>query len=198
MNYILSLFIFLNFFTSPLFGHDTIIDPATNVNFPAKITISHDGKTYNLNATGVATRKKFFVKVYSIASYLQDGATIDNNDKFQSFFNDKFAKQLSLKFVHEASVDQIRDAFRESFNNSAFNTPQIQDDIHKFIGFFTQPVKVGDEQTLTWFPGGYLEVKINGQVVGNITDKDFVAGLWSIWLGENGPVNRNELVSQLK
>ena len=70
-----------------------------------------------MQATGVATRKKFFVKVYSVASYLQDGAN-PGGDVVQAIMQDQKAKQLTLKWVHEASPEKVQDGYRESFRNA--------------------------------------------------------------------------------
>lgn len=134
------------------------------------------------------------MKVYSVASYLQEGAT-KGEDKFQPFTSDEFAKQLTLKWVHEASVDKVQEGYQESFRNSLSQSDysKLQNEITQYIQFFNQPVQKGDEQIIRWFPGGYVEVLINGKSVGSITNKDFAKALWSVWFGNKSVVDRNNL-----
>lgn len=171
-----------------------VTDSSTGVTFPSQVTISHNGEQYKLDATGVSTRKKFFVKVYSVASYLQEGAPKDG-DKFQVFSNDQFAKQLTLKWVHEASPEKVQEGYQESFKNalSQADYSKLQNEINQYIQFFNQPVQKGEEQIIRWFPGGYVEVLINGKTVGSITNKEFAKALWSIWFGNKSVVDRSNL-----
>ena len=94
-------------------GFAEITDESTGEIFPSEVIFKNGGKDYHLQATGVATRKKLIVKVYSIASYLEDPATAVGADKFQVFTTDGKAKQLSMKWVHDVDVTRIQDAYKE-------------------------------------------------------------------------------------
>lgn len=181
-----------------LYASADISDKATGQSFPSQVQFQHDGKDYNLDATGVATRKKFFVKVYSVASYLQGNA--DKSDVLLKILQDDNAKQLTLKFVHEAPVDKVQEGYRESFKNAltADQYKQMQKDIDTYVAFFNKDVQVGDEHILRWLPGGYVEVIINGNKAGTITNPEFAKGLWSIWFGPNSIVKRDDLISLTK
>lgn len=176
---------------------EMINDSATGEVFPQKVEFEHDGKTYQLDCTGVTTRKKFFIKVYSIASYMQQGTVSSGSDKFQAFLQDNNAKQLTLKFVRDVDAARITDAFREHFQHVLTDAEQakLKSEIDTFIHFFDHNVSKGEQQVLRWLPGGYVEVIINGNKVGSITNKDFAKGLWSIWFGPKSVVDRNSLVS---
>lgn len=190
--------VFLCFVTFNLYAD--VADSSTGVTFPSQVTVEHDGKQYKLQATGTATRKKFFVKVYSVASYIQEGALTGSGDKFQPFMSDEFAKQLTLKWVHEASPEKVQEGYQESFKNalSSAEYSNMQNAIDQYIHLFNQPVQKGDEQIIRWFPGGYVEVVFNGKTIGSITNPDFARVLWSIWFGNKSVVDRNQLVSGLK
>src|ERR1700730_2086906 len=74
--------------------------PAENVpnpTFPSTVSFKYDGQTYSLYKTGESTRKKFLVKVYNVAHYIQDGTKI-TGETFQSILIDNRAKQLTLKW----------------------------------------------------------------------------------------------------
>ncbi len=192
--------LFFCFLSLCLYAEGEIRDNSTGVAFPKQISFEHDGKQFNLNATGVATRKKFFVKVYSVASYLQNVAEQAGSDKFQAFMQDDNAKQLTIIWVHDASAPQIQNGYRESFSKvlseSQYN--QLQNEIEKFLRFFNRDAQKGNEHMLRWLPGGYVEVLINGKKVGSMTNPAFAQALWSIWFGPGSVVDRNNLVSQMR
>jgi Chalcone isomerase-like len=193
----LAMFLFSMHASAEVATDQEIRDSATGEAFPKEVSFTHDGKDYQLQCTGVATRKKFFIKVYSIASYLQKGAESKSGDKFQLFGQDDNAKQLTLKWVHEASPKQVQEAYQESFKNafSDADYTRLKGDIDRFTQFFNGGAKKGDQQILRWLPGGYVEVILNGQRAGSLTNKDFAKGLWSVWFGQKSPVDRNNLIS---
>lgn len=181
-------------------AEDTIVDKSTGLSFPREVTFDIDGKAYQLQATGVATRKKLIIKVYSIASYLQKGASGAAGDKFERIMSDENAKQLTMKYVREVTPTQIKDAFLDSFKRvfPGQQYTQMQADITNFLQLFSQPLHKGDETTLRWAPGGTVEVLLNDKKVGSLNNAAFAQGLWNIWFGNNSIVDRNDLVSQLK
>lgn len=173
-------------------------DESTGLTFPDKVTIEKDGKTFQLTNTGVATRRKLIVKVYSIASYLQDGA-FKGGDKFQVLESDEFAKELILKFNHEVSAEKLRNSFLESFKNnlSPADYSNLQPIIDRTLGVFTD-VKPGDELVIRALPGGYVDLSLNGKELIKDTNAGFVKALWATWIGPNSVVKRENLVSNLQ
>ncbi len=176
-----------------LYAQTTVVDSSTGESFPREISFDHEGKSYQLQATGVATRKKFFVKVYSVAHYLQAGAAKGGADILSVIMQDNNAKQLTIKWVRNVEAAKVQDGFRESL--SASEQANQQGDINKFVQWFSRDVQKGDEHVLRWLPGGYVEVLLNGTKVGSLTNPAFAKGLWSIWFGENSVVDRNSLIS---
>jgi hypothetical protein len=187
----------LVFVSSSLFAEGKEIkDNSTGISFPSEVSFDSNGKTYQLQATGVATRKKFFVKVYSVASYLQD-ATAKTANIAEEILNPNKAKQLTMKWVREAPINKVQEGYIESFQNSlqpqAFNS--LQNDINTFVLYFNQPVKAGDEHVLRWIPTDTIEVIINGKKVGEIKNEQFAKSLWTIWFGPRSVVNKDALLS---
>lgn len=175
------------------FAADTVMDNSTNVNFPKEVTFDANGKQYVLEATGVSTRKKFIVKVYSIASYLQKGAA---GNRIQAILSDDNAKQLTMKWVYDVTPRQIVDAFDESFHKVLGTQYDLQrKDINTFLQFFTEKADKGDEFVFRWIPGGTVEVMINGKKVGQVVGVPFAKALWEIWFGEKSVVDRNALMN---
>lgn len=179
---------------------DEIRDNATGTVFPSEVSFEYGGKDYHLQATGVATRKKFFVAVYSVASYLEQGPKGGSGDKFQEFMQDYKAKQLSFAWLRNVNADKVRETYQESFKNAVSGSEysQLQNDINKYIRFFNRDFQKGDEQIIRWIPGGNVEVIINGETVGSINNPDFARALWKIWFGEKSVVNRDNLTSLMR
>lgn len=180
-----------------LYAENEIRDNSTGVAFPSEVNFEYNGKQYHLQATGTATRKKFFVKVYSIASYLEKGSENMNPNVLQDIMQSNKAKQLTLKWVHEAGADKVRNGYQESFHKALSDAQynQLINPIENFIQFFNQDVQKGAEHVLRWLPDGMVQVIINGNLVGRIQNQQFAQALWSIWFGENSVVNRDQLIS---
>lgn len=168
--------------------------------FPSQVTFEQGGKNYQLQESGVATRRKFMVKVYNVASYLENGIVTDKANAFDQILQDNKAKQLTLKWVHEASTAKVQEGYQETFKKvlSSDEYANMKSEIDTYLGFFNADVKVGDEQVIRWLPGGYLEVIINGKSVGNITNAAFAKEVFSIWFGPNSIVKREDLISMIK
>lgn len=175
---------------------ENMVDKNTGEEFPKEVTFTQNGKTYNLTGTGVATRKKFFVKVYSIASYIQNGAKA-GSDKYATLLQDDLAKQLTLKWVHVADAKRVVEGYNESFKNvlSDADFSRLKGEIDHFVQFFNHDIREGEEQVLRWLPGGDVEVLINGKSLGHIQDPAFAKGLWNIWFGPKSVVDRNQLTA---
>jgi hypothetical protein len=187
----------LSLFTGSLQAANDITDKTTGISFPEHITFIFKDKEYQLQATGVATRKKFVIKVYSIAHYLQDGAKT-GEDKIPEILQDTLAKQLTIKWVRDVPANKIQEAYQEGLKNSLGSQyGAMQDDSNKFLSFFSQDAKKGDEQILRWIPGGNIEVVINDNSMGTITNVDFAKGLWNIWFGPNSVVDKDNLISMM-
>ena len=110
-------FIYLTFCTTLCADH-TIIDKTTQQSFPIEISFEENGKHYDLETTGVATRKKMIFKVYSVAHYLEKGAQKPNQNMIDAIFSSDYAKQLTLKWVRDVGTDKIQETFQESLQNA--------------------------------------------------------------------------------
>lgn len=185
----------LLFFASSAHAANEITDRTTGISFPEHVTFIFNEKEYQLQATGVATRKKIIFDVYSIAHYLQDEIA-NGQDKIETILNDHFAKQLTIKWARDVPANKIQEGYQESFKNalspSSYKT--LQDTIDKFISFFDQDAKKGDEYILRWIPEGTIEVVLNGKQVGIIANKEFAVGLWNIWFGTHSIVDKDKLI----
>lgn len=184
-------------FSLALHAEGEIRDSSSGTSFPRDISFDDNGKTIHLQATGMAVRKKFFVKVYSMAHYLQDGASVRQGNVLQEIMNDNRAKQITMKWLHEASAEKQKEGYMETFRKVLTENEfdQLQSDINQFISYFNQDAKKGDEYIIRWLPGGKIELMMNGKRVGSLKDKNFAKALWSIWFGDKSVVNRDNLIS---
>lgn len=175
---------------------ETFKDPTSGVEFPSEVTVNEEGKDVTLSATGVDTRKKFFVKVYSIAHYMQDPIKGDKDELFAEIFTDGKPKQLTTKWIRGVDANKIRSEAMKSFQKIVpkDQLDQIQGDLDTYLGFYDADINAGDTHEVIWLPGGKVEVIVNGQKKGEITSDDFAKNLWSIWLGPKSIVNRDQMV----
>jgi hypothetical protein len=184
--------------TIAMFAQETVKESSTGKVFPAGVTISQDGKSYSLVLTGTAVRKKLIIKVYAIAHYMQDPPAGSAKDVCAGVLTDGKAKQITMQFVREVGVDKIRTAYRDGFQDNAGKdeyaaiTPLVE----QFVGYFGGDVKEGDTFILRWLPGGVVQAQVQGEEKPAISSPLFARVLWSIWLGEDAIVDREDLVSR--
>lgn len=186
-------------FSGNAYAADTIVDKATGVDFPSQVTFEFGDANYTLEATGVATRKKFFIKVYSIAHYLQDPVKGNAADVLLEVFNDSKAKQFTLHWVRGVDASRIHGGFAESFEKTMTDAEKtsLKAETEKFLGFFTHDVKAGDLSVIRWIPGGTIEVLYNDTVVGNIVSQAFAKSVWDIWFGPHSVVEKDRLIENI-
>ena len=168
-----------------------VVDEATGQSFPDQVSFSYNGTSYDLDATGVSTRKKLMFKVYSVASYLQPGN--GSGDKFERIMDSATAKQLTMKWVRDVNAAKVQSGFRDSLKKNG--APKSETDT--FVNLFTADASDGDEYVLRWIPGGTIEVFINGTKAGSIDNEEFARSLWLVWFGNKSVVKRDQLVSLL-
>ena len=168
--------------------------------FPREVTFAYNGKEYDLEITGTSMRKKFFVTVYYIASYLEKGSVQPKGgDKFQEIMQGKQAKQLTLEWVRNIEAQKVLEGYRQSFKNALGNDQsKMESEINQYLQYLNQDVKKGEQHILRWLPDGTVQVIIDGGEPKEIKSQPFAHALWSIWFSERSVVNREQLVSLLK
>jgi hypothetical protein len=171
----------------------------TDHSFPKEIVFTVGGQDFQLQETGVATREKFIVRIYNVASYLQDASSV-KGDKFAAFLDDERAKQLTIVWLRELDAEKVRDGFEISFNKVLDEDKQakLKPQIDQFLGFFEKDIDAGSSHILRWIPGGQVSVMLDDTPLGTITNVDFAKALWSIWFSKDSVVERNDLVSLMK
>jgi hypothetical protein len=187
-------------FTANIYSmEETVQDNITGISFPKKISFDHEGKNYSLDVTGIATRTKLIVKVYSIAHYMEPMSNEKaKGDIFEQILDSKKAKQFTTVWLRNIEADKIISGYIESFEKVLGpNTSSMQKQIDQYLSFFGG-VHANDQHIIRWIPDGSIVVYINKEKKGVIKDEKFARVLWSVWFGKNSVVKRDNLVSFLK
>ncbi|MDJ0841832.1 MAG: chalcone isomerase family protein [Acidobacteriota bacterium] len=160
-----------------------LLAPAGNVGgaeLPDTMTVG--GKELALNGAGL--RKKFFIKVYAGALYLQSKtkdakAVIDADEPMM----------IRMHFLYGVKPSQLTDAWNEGFTNALGEDGKaaMQSKIDAFNAMFTEKTKKGNTYDVVYTPGSGVEVRFNGNAVGKVEGLDFKKAVFSIWLGEKIP-----------
>ena len=182
-----------------LIAQETVKEKSTGKSFPTTITVSHEGTDFTLALTGTTVRKKLIIKVYAIAHYMQDLPKGSEKELVAAVLTDGKAKQLTMEFVRDVSKEQIRNAYKDGFEENASKDEQkaIAPLVEQFLNYFTGDVKENDRFILRWLPGGVVQAQVQGTEKPAITNAVFARVLWTIWFGEDSIVDPEDLVSRM-
>jgi len=192
-SFILTLFLL----PTLLLSQTMVKEPSTEKSFPSTLTFKSGSSEYTLNLTGLSVRKKYFFKVYGIAHYLQDAGTVSKADAFKACLADGKAKQITMDFARDVDNKSIIDTYNESFKEMATKEElaSVQSSLTQYLGYFDKEVKENQQYILRWLPGGTILATIQGEEKPAITNETFARILWSIWLGSDSVVDRDDLVA---
>lgn len=144
--------------------------------FPAKL----DVKGTNLVFNGAGLREKYTLDLYVAALYLPkqttDGSKVIQANEIQAIN----IKIVSNKVTREKFNETVKEGFAKVTEGKATSAQ-----ISKFQGFFSAPIKKGDDIQIIYKPGKGTAVMINGEYKGLVEGLEFKKALFSIWLGSN-------------
>jgi hypothetical protein len=177
---------------------DPFLEETTQVRFTPEITTDASAKKQFLIGTGV--RKKLgVINVYAMGLYVEPTAaavalaawkTMDiekvktDAAYFTTLQTGKFAKTMHLTMVFNVSGDDMASAFDESIQ-PRLKTEAGKTALTKFRGYFTEPVKDGEELSFSWSEDGTkVFVKFNGTAKEPIADADFAQALMAVYLDD--------------
>ena len=139
-------------------------------------TVSVEGKTLKLNGVGI--RKKFIIKVYVGALYVETTST-SAGDLIKS----DEVKQVKMHFLRGVEKDKILGAYKEGFEkNSKSKVGELQAGLDKLAAGLADMQK-GGTMTVTYVPGKGTTVKQSGGAQVEIAGKEFADALLRNWLG---------------
>lgn len=168
--------------------------------FPTNIIIKHNKQQWDLSLTGLTIRKKFFLKIYSMAHYLELQNSFHGDDGvYDAILKNNRAKQISMIFLRSLTAEQIRKSLLSGIkmNSTDEEFTHIQPDVDKFMQAINGDVDENDEFILRWLPDGTLISFFQGEQISVIRNTQFARTLWSIWFGDSSVVDRKSLIKQL-
>jgi Chalcone isomerase-like len=148
-----------------------------DISFPRHLQVG--GSDLTLNGLGVRKATFLKVNVYVAALYVaqpsRDAKAIIESDKPQ---------QLTLQFVRNVGVDDLRKAFVEGFERAS--SAALNERVGRLNGWMSD-MKTGQRLMFIRVPHSGIEVTVNGVKKGLIEGDDFARALISIWMGATPP-----------
>jgi hypothetical protein len=180
-------------------AQESVQEPSTGKSFPAVVKFTRNGTEYPMSLTGVAVRKKLVFKVYGMAHYEQDPVKAPKEEALGAMLVDGKARQITMDFARDVDAGKIRDAYMDGFreNATADELRSIQPMVDQFVGFFSKEVKENQQFIVRWLPGGIVVATVAGEEKPAIASPLFARVLWSIWLGKDSIVDRDDLVTRI-
>jgi hypothetical protein len=118
-----------------------VVEPVTGIAFPFEVRFSQDTEDYTLHLTGAAAYKKWFLKVYAIAHYLQTPKGAGPLDR-KKILTDGPAKQMTIQFARNVSAQTITKILRGDFelNTTPSEYREIKTYVDQMLAFFAVDV----------------------------------------------------------
>jgi hypothetical protein len=139
-------------------------------------TLSAEGKTLKLNGAGI--RKKFVVKVYVGALYLEDAST-----DAAAIIKSDAVRVVKMTFLREVEKAKLINAFKEGFEkNSAAKAAALLPHLDK-VAAAIGDAKNGTVMTVSYAPGKGTTISMQGSGSVTIEGKDFGDAIFLSWLG---------------
>jgi len=144
------------------------------------VTVRAGDKDVRLNLTGAGLRSKVGVRVYTVASYVQEGVTVRTAEDV--------VKADAVRVLHLVMQRKVEPAeFVGAFKTAVARA--YPDD--RFAAEFAQVVKAvgdnaaekGDHVTLLSVPGEGVRIRLGKKVDVTVKNADFARALWEMYLG---------------
>lgn len=183
------LSLFLVATASSVWAQETVNVAGSNVNYPTTMQAEMDGKKTPMKLTGAAMRKKLFVAVYAVGSYVQADFGGRSAEELASA---DVIKQLHLVMQRDVSGRDMADAFRDAIRNNY--ATEFNDEIQKLTALIAaHNTMKGDQVWITHMPGFGLHINLVGKKSEFIKGPKFSKAVWDIYLG---PKNVGETVKR--
>ena len=168
--------------SSPAAAQDTLEE--ADREFPTTITVTTGSGDVELIATGQATRKKFFFKIYAAVGYV-DASTDLGSDPGAAIVAATGPKQIHLKMLRDVDSEKITNGINEALEKTATRPlEEIAAERERFLAVF------GDEKLLedadlrfTYLPGEGLEIRHDDEVKDVIPGEAFSRAFFEIYFG---------------
>src|SRR4051812_48391406 len=161
---------------------ETVGVDGSSARFPAAIEVQAAGQPVRLSLTGAALRKKAFIRLYTIASYLQDGVAAKTADQLAAADGVKvLVLVMELDVAGEDIADGIRAGVRLNHPADAF-APELAR-----VGQILRAMRLdkGDRVTLIAAPGAGLRCQVAGKAEAVVGDPASARAVWAIYFARN-------------
>lgn len=148
-----------------------------HISFPRHVQVN--GRDLTLNGLGVRKATFLEVNVYVAAYYV---GTPGRDPKL--LIEADGPQQLTLQFVRNVGVNDLRKAFVEGFEHA--QVAGLGERVARLNGWMTD-MKTGQRLTFVRLPNSGVQIAVNGVQKGVIEGADFSRALISIWLGPTPP-----------
>jgi hypothetical protein len=164
--------------------------------FPAMMEATIGEEKVTLVRTGTALRKKGIFKVYSVASYIEDGAKVTTA---KELIDSDHPKRMHLHFLRGVSGSEMASAFRTIFRAN-HPEPKFKEEFTAMMDMFQKSsVSRGDNVYLIHVPKVGLVCKRPGRADVMFKNVEFSKAVWENYLGRFNPGEevKQGLISEL-
>lgn len=148
--------------------------------YPTQIEVAVGGKPVPMVLTGAALRTRYFVNVYTIASYVQAGAPVKTPADLAGV---EAVKRLQIVMERDVSGTDMAEAFRSAIRAN-YPEPTFNEEVSSLVEQVkAHNLKKGDTVVLTHVPGFGLAATIVGKGDFVIKNPKFSKAVWDIYLG---------------
>jgi hypothetical protein len=183
---------------------DSVAETRDEKQFPHNIVIEYNNEQLDLFMTGLTIRRKFFLKIYSMAHYTEQlpnvaGSDISDDDIYKSILQNNGIKQISMVFMRKLTAKQIKDSLKSGMqlNSSEADYLKILPQVEEFMQAIYADVKKNDEFVIRWYPDGEVISFFQGTQISSIKSVKFAETLWAIWFGDFSVVDKKALIVEL-
>jgi hypothetical protein len=154
----------------------------SKVRFTTTMEVKVDGKPVRLALTGTALRQKYFLNVYALASYLQEGVQVQSAEELAAA---DCVKQLHLVLERNISGKDMAEAFQEAIRHN-YPEPALKDEVAQLADMLrNDSFHQGDHIYLTHQPGLGLRISVSDRDEVIISNAQMSRAIWDIYLGPN-------------
>lgn len=153
-----------------------------SMKYPVKTEANINGSAVTLKLTGAAMRTRVVFNVYTVGSYVQDGAAVRSAEQLAAA---DVPKMLHLVFERDLDGKDMATAFRDAIRAN-YPAPAFDQELATLLQFLQEtPVKKGDQFVLTHVPGQGCRGVLVGKKEIAIKNPAFTKAIWDIYLGKN-------------
>jgi Chalcone isomerase-like len=171
--------------------------PGTQTQFSTPVDVVVAARTVRMSLTGVGLRQKLYFNVYSIASYVEEGAKVNSAEDLAELDR---PKQLHLVMERAVDSGNMAEAFRSAIRMN-HPEPAFDEEVNRLAQLLrNHTARKGDRILLTHIPGVGLQINLADKVDFLIKNPRFSRAVWDIYLGKQnlGEDIKRNLCKRLK